>query len=165
MKIRNIIISLIVLFALTGIASAGYVVTLPVQDKEIPIGEEVTFDVILTTDPGVEGTLAWEVMDDAPISAKLSDEEFDESGEITVNTETLEPLTTILTVQTENGAVVGEIYEISITFCKEESCIDGGRVRASATGSVAPIPEVSTAVSTAIGLLGILGLIKFSKKN
>ena len=163
--IKKIITMLITMFVLIGTASAGYNLTLPVKDKEIPIGGETTFAVILTTDPGItNGTLAWEVVDGAPISAKLDGASFASSGEISVDTDTLVPVTYTLTVQTVSGAIVGAVYEVYVSYCKEDTCEDN-RVRASATGTVVPTPELSTGILSTVGLLGLFGLVKFSKKN
>jgi len=164
MKSKTIITMLIALFVLIGTASASAILTLPTEPKEVLVGGPgVDFDGVLITVPGATGTLAWQTFDTG-ITAEINDAGFSTVGEINgITTTSGTPLPFTLTVKAGSTVTFGT-YDVYVKYCKDTTCVDK-IVKASATGTVAPIPEVSTAVSTAIGLLGILGLIKFSKKN
>lgn len=148
-KMTTIAIVLMTLFV--GAAYAAATIGLDDLNKNVPIGGSVHFTVTLNTDTA--GDLKWSAAN-PPISATMDG---DSSGSISVSPgET----THDFEVFADTTAVQGKVYKLKLIFLNEEQDIE-----AVATGSVEPIPELNTMALTSLGVIGLLGMVMFRRRD
>lgn len=147
-KIITIAVVLMTLFI--GGAYAAATIGLDALVKDVPIGGDVTFTVTLDTD--TTGDLLWSTQ--SPLTATMDG---DSSGSISITSTGVS--THALKVAAGSGAVVGQKYKIKLIFLNSEQDIE-----AVATAGGVPVPELSTSILTATGLVGLLGMVMFRKR-
>jgi len=170
MKIRNIIMLLIASIILVGTVSAHSegkclaTLTIPDDDKTVLVGNTVNFTLNLMPDSNGAGSFTW--VAPSPLTAKIDPEEFSSSGGVQFNTDNGVLYTRTLTVMANSGVEIGHPYVVTVTYCEWglPACKDT-HIMTTAQGTITPTPELSTAIFTAAGLIGLIGLIKFSKKE
>lgn len=174
--LKNYIAIILATLFLVGTASAiqtpDATITPSTSTKNVIIGSSTGVDFVLTLtalkgNAVGEGTLIWDSGDSTIVARMDNTGSFVSSGSFDVTTVLNSPQDHTLTVKTADGVINGQSYPITINFCRPDSgeCVGTGKVRATASATVIPTPELSTSVFTAVGLIGLLGMVKFSKKN
>jgi len=156
MKINTQIMALIVLFSAISLASAGPAeLKLDPLSREIPVGTTGTYNLTLNTTES--GNLNWDT-NSTFINASIDSALAGQTGNISVGTGIS---THILYVTPLSGITIGTLYDIDITHAQ------GGSTKAIAiaTAGVVPIPELSTIAFTSFGILGLIGLMRISRKE
>lgn len=157
-KAMMAVMAVLVVLFMVGTASADTTITLDSLTKDVPIGGTVDFTVTLSSD--TNGSLQWDVAIPAdPITAKIAPGAFAKSGNVGV---TVPPNVQIftLTVKAEDGAVVGQKYKVKVKYFNTEQDLE-----AMATAGTIPTPELSTSILTAAGLIGLIGLVRYRRKD
>lgn len=173
-KTKNLLLLVVVSLLTIGVVSALDFATLDLDQrvKELPIGGTVDFTVYLdVTTIGDNNpdqrTISWQIPGGYPIEAKLDSESYAKSGHMHFvppsSSEWSKTFT--LAVKTTNGAEAGKAYPITISYCEGGGSCFGETAVAKTTAGVIPTPELSTSVLTAIGLVGLIGLVKLRRKD
>jgi hypothetical protein len=149
-----------IIMLLAGIASATSLVP-DSEIKNIPIGGTVDFTLTLNPSYTETGSLEWQTFD-APITARINNVgTFALSGSYGPFSVTkLVSKTFILTVAADSNAVVGQQYDVEVDYLNTVSVI-----KARATTTVDPVPELSTSILTITGLVGLVLLINTRRRN
>lgn len=148
-KIMAIAVVLMTLFV--GGALAAATIGLDKLVKDVPIGGDVHFTVTLDTDTA--GDLEWHAA--SPLIATMDG---DSSGSISISSPGVS--THDLKVSAGSGVVVGQKYKITLIFLNTAQDIE-----AVATAGGVPVPELSTSILTAAGMIGLLGMVMFRKRD
>lgn len=156
-----------ILMVMLSVVVAGAYATLLVSplEQDVVIGDgPVTYTITLNTDETGTGYVNWATEDPSIIAAV---------GPVGGPFGTLEQVGTYsftspggeqtfeMQVRAVEGAVNGEKYDIAVSYA------DGApfNVKALATATADPVPELSTIVLTSAGLIGLLGLVMTRKKD
>lgn len=107
------------------------------------------------------GSLEWQTFD-ASITARINNVgTFTLSGSYGPFSVTkLVPKTFIFTVAADSNAVVGKQYDVEVNYLNAVSVI-----KARATTTVEPVPELSTSILTITGLVGLVLLGINTRRN
>jgi len=158
---RKTILSLIVLLLTisTGSATSSISVS-PTEVLEIPVGSTGEFTITLDTDLAA-GPIEFET-DDPYLFARLvdiSDSNINSGGYATSGnieiTGITGPKIYILYVQPQDGITIGEQIDTTIYFRTTSN-----KLKAMATATSNPVPELATIALVSAGLIGLFGLVR-----
>lgn len=161
----TVLISVLTILSTVNPVSAGSVIGLDEITKDVPIGGTVDFTVTLQTTNTGPGVMAWRVNPmNQPITAELDNKGLSKFGFVSINTPP-SPKTFTLTVAAGNGAVVGHEYLVELNYCTGTEPCEGNTAIARAQAGVIPTPELSPSILTAVGLIGLIGLVRMRRKD
>ena len=167
---RRIISVLSVLLLIVGLASAyATLVVAPLTQNAVIGGAAVPYTLTLVTDETGAKSLTWMTSDPSiiavigPVGGPYA--AYGQSGNYNFvipagGCPSATPCTFDLKVKATAGATVGQQYDVTSWYGTLPFTI-----KAVATGSVVPIPEVSTVILTSAGLIGLIGLVIFRRKD
>ncbi len=158
----KLLIALVIAIISIGPSMAASYITPDDKVKDIIPGGIATFYIKLSTTDG-SGQLKWSINGAEPITAKIDSESFDKHGYVDVTYPPEDHYYT-LTVQTDGVLVDGEEYEVQLDYEVPGSHLAGETLRARAYVGVM-VPELSTTILSTVGLIGLLGLLRFRRND
>lgn len=151
-----------VLVALLTVGTASATSLVPDSEvKNIPIGGSVSFTLTLNPSKTESGALTWEVFNTPPITASVDGAAIGATGttpSFAVSAGVSQTHT--LTVYADSSAVEGQLYDIQVNYLGQNLIL-----RAMTTPAVNPIPETSTMALTSVGVIGLLGMVMFRRRD
>jgi len=136
----------------------------PVETLEIDIGSVGTFTVTLNTDSYDNGTMEYDTGNDYLLAQLINNSvstTYNRTGSIDFDMpEGSDEISFTLNVKPISGITCHTPYDVDVSFLNIN-----GKVKAMATASTVPIPELSTIALMSAGLLGLLGLVRLQRKE
>lgn len=166
--IKRVTMVILTMLIATGIASAADQIAVdPSTVLDIDVGAIGHFTLTLKTSADAKGgnldwasdnSLIWAGIDGAPtgqFGVKAISTSSTCSGTPQICTQTFD-----LQVEPQSGITLNEQHDITVTYKNAK-----GVAKAMATASGNPIPELSTIALTSAGLIGLIGLVRFRRKD
>jgi len=164
MKTINILVFAVFVMVIStaSLASATGQLTVDSLEKTVPLGGTVDFTVTVNdTEAQTAATLQW-VTGNPNITANIPGlGSFVQAGSynpvvIAANT----PTTFTLRVKADANATVGSKVNVRVFYLDQVADL-----QAVVTTSVVPTPEVPTSALMAVGLIGLVSVVRFGRKN
>lgn len=174
--VRKELITLMVVLSVIGIAAAATIAELTISPKTQTIdvtpspNPVVTYTVTLkTNDPaGSPGELSVST-DDSAVWAKVGGTPTSQFSSHPFTVAGVPDSDGVITMTFSLSATVDEANEASVTNENHKIRVKyqdkEGETLAMVTGNITPVPEVSTGILMSAGLIGLVGLVRFRRKD
>jgi len=164
MRMTLIVANILLIFAISDVASAASELTISPLSQDVLVGSTATYILKLNTTDTGDGKLNWQV-EGSHIVAAINSKPFAKKGTLDITNTPGIPQTFTLYVRPMKGVTIGEPVDIEVNYKGPNNKGTKLKIKAKVTGSVVPVPELSTAALTSAGLIGLFGLGRLRKQE
>lgn len=162
-------LTILAILLTVGIGAAAFITAqldISPAQQDIDIAAVGTYTLTLTTNADAKGgTLTWQA-DDPALIANINGAPVTQTGSMIIPTSSTCSGTPLSCTQTfdlkaspQSGITTG-LHSITVTAFNQV-----GVAKAMVSGGVNPVPEIPAGILTATGLIGLIGLVRYRKKN
>ena len=148
-----------VLLLMVSVAFAYSELRVSPRTQEIKVGTNGTYTVTLDTDSG-NGSLHWDTNSPNILARIGGVGTFKKNGFYDFTSTGVDGQTFTLEVQPQDGVTINQKYKTTVTYKNQLQ-----EAEATVTASTIPTPEPATIVTAAVGLIGLVSLVRYRKKD